>query len=388
MKYLADDNVQSTPTKERYKESLTSSIVHAKSAAPVAPESWNAHMRSLGHSNSQIQKELSRPISKAPIRSLDAPEAVDDFYSHTLDWSSKNVIAVALGPSVYLYNAETCDVDSFMTLDNGANVSSLRWIQGGQYLAIGSDDSELKMWDVKKGRAVRSLSGHSSKITALSWNKYILSSGSEEGLLYDSDVRAREHRVLDRDGHSQAITGLAWSPDGQTLASGSNDNTVMLWSANNEPKVLNEHVAGVRALAWAPRRNVLATGGGNGDNTIKIWNTSADHHVMDTIHTDSQVCSLQWGRHHDEILSTHGYSSNSIRLWKYPSNIQMCDLRSHTSRVLHSSVSPDGRTVCTMGGERLYFWDMWAQGDSKGGSRTLGNTSHSNRGFMRGLDMR
>jgi cell division cycle protein 20 (cofactor of APC complex) len=38
---------------------------------------------------------------------LDAPDIVDDYYLNLLDWSSNNILAVALGSAVYLWNADT-----------------------------------------------------------------------------------------------------------------------------------------------------------------------------------------------------------------------------------------------------------------------------------------
>lgn len=48
----------------------------------------------------------NRIIQSAPSRILDAPDIVDDYYLNLISWSSSNVLAVALGPSIYTWNAE------------------------------------------------------------------------------------------------------------------------------------------------------------------------------------------------------------------------------------------------------------------------------------------
>ena len=147
---------------------------------------------------------------------------------------------------------------------------------------------------------------------------------------------------------------------------------------------MTAHAAAVKALAWCPfQSNLLASGGGTADRSIKFWNThtgallnSIDtgsqvrwrppyigltdcftlpaklHHGLLCCHSKAvciqvwsarrpqpssrpragevpglrsltplrvQVCALQWSRHEKEILSSHGFSQNQLCLWKYPS---------------------------------------------------------------------
>ena len=51
-----------------------------------------------------------RKLPRSPYKVLDAPELADDFYLNLVDWSAQNVLAVALGASVYLWNAENSQV--------------------------------------------------------------------------------------------------------------------------------------------------------------------------------------------------------------------------------------------------------------------------------------
>ena len=130
--------------------------------------------------------------------------------------------------------------------------------------------------------------------------------------------------------HSQEVCGLAWSPDGQFLASGANDNTLCIWDAASsltldaKPRhALCEHQAAVKALAWSPHeRNLLATGGGTADRSIKFWNAQSGA-LLNSIDTGSQVCALQWSPFEKELLSSHGYAENLLCLWKYPTMTRM-----------------------------------------------------------------
>ena len=113
--------------------------------------------------------------------------------------------------------------------------------------------------------------------------------------------------------HSQEVCGLSWSPDGTFLASGANDNTLCIWdnpgSATgvvDAPKhVLTDHQAAVKALAWSPHeRNLLASGGGTADRSIKFWN-AASGALVNSVDTGSQVCALQWSPFEKESSSLY-----------------------------------------------------------------------------------
>ena len=132
-------------------------------------------------------------------------------------------------------------------------------------------------------------------------------------------------------GHAGEVCGLKWSPDGEMLASGGNDNLVNIWSPNAGGDILptfqlTEHQAAVKALAWCPHEaHTLATGGGTNDRTIRFWDTQRGV-CRNSIDTNSQVCSLVWSPHEKELISSHGYSQNQLCLWSYPSMCKMTEL--------------------------------------------------------------
>lgn len=310
----------------------------------------------------------SRYIPSAPTRILDAPELVDDYYLNLISWGNRNMLAVALGPAVYLWNAATGGIEELMSVDEDNYITSVSWIQeGGNHLAIGTSDAAVQLWDTDAIKQVRSMDGHQARVGSLDWNSNILSSGSRDSSIIHHDVRVRDHQVATLRGHEQEVCGLKWSPDGKYLASGGNDNMLCIWDATqghsgavNPTFVRHDHNAAVKALAWCPwERNLLASGGGTADRTIKFWN-ARNGAMLNSIDTGSQVCSLLWSPTEKELLSSHGYSQNQLCLWRYPTMTKIKELTGHSARVLHLAGSPDGSSVVSAAAdETLRFWSIF-----------------------------
>lgn len=344
-------------------------ILAFQQKVPAPPESHLNPMRVVYSTKTPISsKSSSRFIPSNPERILDAPDITNDYYLNLLDWSKSNIVTVALGQSVYLWNAGTGNIDVLFENEGNVQTTSLAWIEEGLTLAVGTSDGHVQLWDCQKMRRMRNMQAHSARVGALAWKGCIVSSGSRDGSIIHNDVRIRDHAIQTLNGHTQEVCGLKWSPDAKYLASGGNDNLVNIWAAEPNLKtgdnplfVFNEHQAAVRALAWCPwQPSTLATGGGTADRCIKFWNVNSGT-CLNTIDTKSQVCSLLFSSHYKELISAHGYANNQLTIWKYPSMTKQIDLTGHTQRVLQLAMSPDGSTVMSAGAdETLRLWKCFA----------------------------
>ena len=340
--------------------------------------------------NYSINPTFKRKINLTPERILDAPNLVDDYYLNLLEWGASNILAVALGPEIYLYNGDTSETSLLMSIlqdenDNMNNsilnnniVTSLSWMNNGIGIGVGLPTGVLEIWDVNKKVKIREIEAHSDRISSLAWNGYIVSTGSKDKLIKNFDVRIQDSEISKIRQHKQEVCALRYSPEGDLLASGGNDNTAYIWDIrklNNKllnisnlnevntcikPLLVNNyHTAAVKAMSWCPwQRHVLATGGGSKDRTIKIFNCD-NNKIIKNVDTGSQVCSIVWNKKEREIISSHGFNKNQITIWNYQKMKKICELKGHMSRVLYLTISPDENYVCSgSGDETLRFWKI------------------------------
>jgi len=377
-----NDNHSSTPSKDCYRTGVAQSLLGDQSSAPriltlqasapPPPEGYINSMKVLYSQNkiSDYQRVKStRHIPTAPEKILDCPDIVDDYYLNLIDWGSNNILSVALADTVYLWNAATGSISELMKTQSPDDIiTSVSWAQEGNYLAVGTNNSVVQIWDCEAKRQVRTMRGHRARVGSLAWNGPVLASGSRDSMILNHDVRIADHVINKMEAHTHEVCGLKWSLNGQQLASGGNDNKLCIWDVGQStPRFdIQHHCAAVKALAWSPHQsNLLASGGGVADRKICFWNTQTGA-MLQEVDTNSQVCSLQWNKHEKEILSSHGFSQNQLTLWKYPSMVRVQDLTGHTQRVLHMAQSPDGTTVVSAAAdESLRFWRVFGENGTK-----------------------
>ena len=94
-----------------------------------------------------------------------------------VDWSPTNILAVALGATVYLWNAGTGTIEQLFELEGNDYVCSVAWIQQGPYLAVGTTSGNTELWDCSEMKRARIMNGHAARVGSLAWNHHILSSG-------------------------------------------------------------------------------------------------------------------------------------------------------------------------------------------------------------------
>jgi hypothetical protein len=158
-------------------------------------------------------------------------------------------------------------------------------------------------------------------------------------------------------GHRGAIHGLAFAPDGKTVVSCSEDQTLRLWdvAAGSERQRFTGHTDEVTDAAFTPDGRQLVSGGR--DRSVRLWDVATGQEVRRfTGHTDAVGCVAVApdGKH---ILS--GGADRTLRLWDLASGKELSVLTGHGGPVMAVAFSPDGNLALSGSADRtLRLWDL------------------------------
>ncbi len=206
---------------------------------------WSPDGRSLASGSNDGSLQVWQAASGALLFSVQNP--VSPRSGKTTPWN-----AVAWSPDGrYLAaggygNAQVFDVHTGKLLSgaygyNGGIIHALAWSPDGRYLAVGESSGSVSIWDVASGKNVFTYNGHASDVNAVAWspNGKRIASASSDSTVQVWDALTGQHVYTYR-GHADVYPGhfssgavvnaVAWSPDNIHIASGSNDNTVQVWS--------------------------------------------------------------------------------------------------------------------------------------------------------------
>jgi WD40 repeat protein len=155
------------------------------------------------------------------------------------------------------------------------------------------------------------------------------------------------------EGHSSAVSALCMLPDGR-LASGSFDNTILLWdlASGAEAARLEGHSSAVLALCMLPDGRLAS---GSYDNTIRLWDLASGAETARLEGHSGLVYALC--RLPDERLAS-GYGDSTIRLWDVASGAEIARLEGHSNAVSVLCLLPDGRLASGSWDNTIRLWDL------------------------------
>jgi Tol biopolymer transport system component/tetratricopeptide (TPR) repeat protein len=169
---------------------------------------------------------------------------------------------------------------------------SVAFSPDGQRLASAGYDRTVRVWEVASGKELRTLQGHTGPVSSVAFSpdgQRLASAGlghdTQKNQIY-GEVKlwevasGKELLTLKGEGHTHGVISVAFSPDGQRLASASWDGTVQLWEAASGKELLavKGHIGPVWSVAFSPDSRRLASAGADG--AVRLWETISGKELL------------------------------------------------------------------------------------------------------------
>ncbi len=319
--------------------------------AVVRHLAWNHDSTRLATASFDRTARVWDPQSGQQLLSLPHGNAV--IY---VAWSGDLLATSALDPAVHVWNARTgAHVAEFRQLSRP--VRQLSFSQDGQHLLLPGDDGTTRIWTPTSGE-VRLLPGHSDWVTGAAW------SPREDRILTTSlDRTARVwsmttgHVLFTLTGHRAEVVTGTFSPDGRSLLTASLDGTARWWEVErgSELAVLTGARSGLLSASFSPDGTLIA--GASRDGTVRVW----DPRDGEESQTITDCCDIVWhvAFSPDGQRIAAASQDGTVRIANSRSGELELELVGHRGSVLNVAWSHDGQAVASAGQDgSARIWDL------------------------------
>lgn len=316
-------------------------------------DTGNSSIRILDTESWQVVGTLSVPGDQSMINSLDWSPDGTRLVTGSVDgtvriWQRVSVAAAENAGSPWQQNT--------VLTGHERSITGLVWSADGLLLSS-SEDGTIRHWDIQSGQG-NTVFQERTVLADIAWSEQhsLLAAGQNDGMIrvwHWEDLAAGNGPLVEHTEHSQAISSVAWAPDGEHGASTSWDRTVHVWLTESPESLAVYEVytdtAWFTDVAWSQDGRLAA---GVTDGFVQIWpGISGGPGAQGSgfqAHR-SQVTGLSWSPVSGQLAT--GSTDKTVRIWEWNSEsaewVNSISLRSNTHDVMSLAWSPDGRLIAT-----------------------------------------
>ncbi|HEU5086594.1 MAG TPA: serine/threonine-protein kinase [Roseiflexaceae bacterium] len=210
----------------------------------------------------------------------------------------------------------------------------------------------------------RTLRGHDGFVWSVAWSpngQLLASAGADQTVRVWEAANGQLLRMLKLHGFMNSANAVAFHPAGELLASAGNDGSIWLWRVADGDcvAVLHGHYGPVTSIAWSPDGTTLASAGE--DTTVRLWDTQSLK-LRRTLYGHRQVVhAIAWSPDSRWLASGGGGSTvatdRMIRIWDTAGIEPVQCLEGHTGNINSVSWSSDGKLLASAGSDRtIRIW--------------------------------
>lgn len=282
------------------------------------------------------QHDWSNPNDAGPLGVWDAStgqplpiggdlSSAPDGLQHLVFSPDGRLLAGSAYSTISIWDAKTGELQQ--SLENESWPNALAFSADGRWLAAGSSDKLARVWDVQRSELKATLSGHTGWVTGVAFappeqsGALLLATATARDGLQLWDVGSGERRAARLPvGHTDAVEAMAYSPDGQRLATASPDETVWFWDAKTGQVLgrldafgmgIGEWCACFWSLAFSPDGKTVATG--STDGRVRLWDVEAGELLYTSQAMGDLIAGLSFSP--DGQLLAGGDSDGTIWIW-------------------------------------------------------------------------